>query len=145
MFVFVSNAGTQEVARYDCSNSYAEKVYCLTNSYRKDNGLSQLEYSEELIEVSKQKSDHMCENNYFSHDYEDRNWTYYIENNSIKYEKAGENLARYFNDPSDAMKALVASPTHKDNLLGDYTHLGVYTASCNGINYTTQTFAKMAY
>ena len=127
-----------------CDNTdYASQLQCNTNYYRADNGLKPLYNDDRLVEVSKQKSDDMCNRKYFAHDYQGESWTRFIENAGVDYIKAGENLARGFDSPQDAFTALVASPTHKDNLLGDYTHIGVYTTSCEGKNYTTQTFAKL--
>ena len=125
------------------STDYASQLQCDTNHYRANNGLEPLYNDERLVEVSKQKSDDMCKRNYFAHDYQGRKWTYFIKNSDVPYKKAGENLAKGYDTPSDALEALIASPTHRANLLGDYTHIGVYTASCGGKNYTTQTFAKL--
>lgn len=125
-------------------NTYASEVHCLTNYARAENSLPLFTYSPELEEVSKQKSNEMCELGYFSHDLGERDWTYFIKNSGIKYSKAGENLARGYQTAPEAVQALLESPKHYQNIMGDYTHLGVYMASCDGKNYTTQTFAKMA-
>ena len=122
---------------------YASVLQCETNHYRADNGLKPLYNDDRLVEVSKQKSDDMCNRKYFAHDYQGESWTRFIKNAGVDYLKAGENLAKGYNTPSDALKALIASPKHKAAILGDYTHIGVYTASCDGKNYTTQTFAKL--
>lgn len=126
----------------DCEG-YAKEVYCETNYARGAEKLPLLKYSEELEEVSKQKSNDMCVNNYFSHDYKGRNWTHFIDNSEITYKQAGENLAKGYQTAPEAVQALLNSPTHYENIMGDYTHIGVYTTSCDGKNYTTQTFAKL--
>ena len=127
-----------------CDNTdYASQLQCETNHYRADNGLKPLYNDDRLVEVSKQKSDDMCKRKYFAHDYQGESWTRFIENAGVDYIKAGENLAKGFDSPSDALQGLIASPMHKAAMLGDYTHIGVYTASCEGMNYTTQTFAKL--
>lgn len=126
----------------DCEG-YAKEVYCETNSARISEKLPLLKYSDELEEVSRLKSEDMCKNNYFSHDYNGRRWTYFIKSIGIDYKKAGENLAKGYQTAPEALQALLNSPSHYDNIMGDYTHIGVYTASCGGKNYTTQTFAKL--
>ena len=139
----INSYSPKQIAVDYCNDDYANQIYCQTNNYRIENNLDKLSYSIELTYISKQKSDDMCERKYFSHDYEGRSWVYFIQNSDIVYLKAGENLAKGYDTASEAMQALINSPTHKDNIIGDYTHIGVYTAECGGINYTTQTFAKL--
>lgn len=126
----------------DCS-TYANKVFCLTNDARARAGKNSLSYSYELEKVSMAKSKDMCKRNYFAHDYNGDKWTRFIKQSGINYSRAGENLAKGYQTSSEAVQALINSPTHYENILGDYTHIGVYTESCGGINYTTQTFAKL--
>ena len=125
------------------SKDYATRVFCLTNDYRQSKNKTPLIYSPELVEVSRSKSEDMCKNKYFSHDYNGRSWTYFINESPLKYNPAGENLAKGFTIPLNAVQALIKSPGHEANLSGDYTHLGVYTEYCNGLNLTTQTFVKL--
>lgn len=146
--IIANNTEAKTQAPYNymaiCENTtYAAQVHCLTNYERGEDSEQPLMVSETLIEISKQKSEHMCENNYLSHDYLNRKWTYYIEKSGLNYSKAGENLARGFDIPEKSVDALMNSPKHKDNILGDYNYLGVYTVFCNGDYYTTQTFAKL--
>ena len=70
-------------------------------------------------------------------------WTKFIKQSGIDYSKAGENLAKGYQTPSKAVQALINSPTHYKNIIGDYTHIGVYTEDCGGKMLTTQTFAKL--
>ena len=48
-----------------------------------------------------------------------------------KYRNGGENLAAGFSRPEDAVKAWMASPTHRDNILGKYQYEGV--AVCDNV------------
>lgn len=89
------------------------------------------------------KSKDMCKRNYFSHDYNGESWTKFIKQSGIDYSRAGENLARNYQTPLEAVQGLINSPTHYENIIGDYTHIGVYTEPCGGLNITTQTFAKL--
>lgn len=127
-----------------CSKeTYALELQCLTNEYRQDKGLETLYTSDALVEVSKLKSKDMCEKGYFSHDYKGESWTRFIDSTDITYIRAGENLAKYYATPELAIDALINSPTHEANLVGDYSHIGVYTEYCEGAYFTTQTFAKL--
>lgn len=124
-------------------DTYAHKLFCLTNDNRDQNGKNKLKYSLELEKVSQEKSKDMCKNDYFSHDYNGESWTRFIKQSGIDYSAAGENLAKGYSTSEDAMKALMNSPTHYDNIMGDYTHIGIYTEECGGKMLTTQTFAKL--
>lgn len=127
----------------DCEKSYANELHCLVNDYRLNKGLPLLQNSPELEKVSKKKSDDMCDRNYFAHNYQGASWTRFLKEAGVSYLSAGENLAKGYETPQEASQALLASPKHYENIVGDYTHLGVYTASCGGKKYTTQTFAKL--
>lgn len=127
---------------FDC-DTYAHKLFCLTNDNREQNGKTKLNYSLELEKVSQAKSKHMCENNYFSHDYNGESWTKFIKQSGIDYAVAGENLAKGYSTPEDAMTALMNSPKHYENIMDDYTYIGIYTEECGGKMFTTQTFAKL--
>jgi len=136
----VSSISEKSSYMHQC-NDYQTQVYCFTNDYRVANGLQPLEYSQELVDSSSLKSKSMCENNYFSHDYNGTSWKARLH--GFNYSFYGENLAKGYETPSSAVQALIDSPTHKANIVGDYTHLGVYAEYCNGKLYTTQTFAKL--
>jgi hypothetical protein len=51
---------------------------------------------------------------------------YFITQNNYAYRYAGENLARDFSNPESIVKAWLASPSHRDNLLNSkYQDIGV--------------------
>lgn len=116
--------------------TYASEVFCQTNEYRVNNGLHQLLYSAEAERTAKARAEHLCETSTFTHD----GWTDFVR---FEYIKAGENLAKGFNSPQEAFTALVNSPTHLDNIVGDWTHSGVYTEPCGGRNITVSIFMKV--
>ena len=132
----------EATADVDCS-TYAHKVFCLTNDARAKAGKKRLLYSYELEKVSMAKSKDMCKRSYFSHDYNGEKWTRFIEQSGINYRKAAENLAKGYSTPENAVQGLIDSPKHYKAIIGDYTYIGVYTEPCGGLNYTTQTFAKL--
>lgn len=141
---FIEEVSANEITTSEVNcDTYARKVYCGTNEARLSAGKTKLSYSLELEQVSKKKSDDMCARSYFSHDYQGRSWEYFLKDSGLPYSASGENLAKGFNTPDSAVKALINSPSHYDNMISDYTHIGVYTTECGGTNYTTQTFAKL--
>lgn len=142
VFTFNSNNTSDIAIEKDCS-SYAGEVFCLTNDARNKVGKRSLAYSYELEKVSMAKSKDMCERNYFAHDYNGESWTRFIKQRGVDYSMAAENLAKGYQTPSEAVQALINSPKHYEAIMGDYTHIGVYTEPCGSLNLTTQTFAKL--
>lgn len=126
----------------DCS-TYAHEVFCLTNDARARAGKKRLLYSYELEKISMAKSKDMCRRSYFSHDYDGESWIRFIKQSGIDYSRVGENLAKGYHTPQKAVQALINSPTHYENIIGDYTYIGVYTEPCGGKMLTTQTFVKL--
>lgn len=122
---------------------YASEIHCLTNYARVENRLKPLIPNDILIEVSKNKSEDMCKRGYFSHDFQGRSWEYFIKSSGITYTRAGENLAKGYKTPETATEALLNSPKHYENIMGNYTHMGIYSLDCNGVILTTQTFASL--
>lgn len=116
--------------------NYASKIHCLTNDHRESIVKPLLKYSAEAESIAKKRADHLCKTNTFSHN----NWESFVD---IEYVKAGENLTRNFDDSSKAFDALLDSPTHKENIESDWTHLGVYTNACSGSNITVQIFIQV--
>ena len=144
LFVLSYYSGREDTYSYSgvCSrNTYASEIHCLTNAYRQEHGLSLLKQSNELESISLKKSKDMCDRNYFDHNYNGELWTRYVD--EIEYKSAGENLAKGYERPSEAFDALIKSPLHKANIVGKYTHLGVFSYYCKGQMLTTQTFARL--
>ena len=142
VFYFTNRTTSDATIEVDCS-TYAHEVFCLTNDARAKAGKKRLLYSYELEKVSMAKSKDMCKRSYFSHDYNGEKWTRFIEQSGINYRKAAENLAKGYSTPENAVQGLIDSPKHYKAIIGDYTYIGVYTEPCGGLNYTTQTFAKL--
>ena len=123
---------TNQTCEFD---TYACKVYHLTNLHRESEGLDMLAYSNDAESVAEARAKHLCKTNTFSHD----GWTEFL---NIDYTKAGENLAIHYLTPQEATQALIDSPTHLENIEGDWTALGVYTEPCNEQDITVQIFVK---
>ena len=104
-----------------------QEVIDITNQYRLERGLTELQTNSLLNEAARQKAAHMFANNYWAHYSPDGTspW-WFFKNNGYSYTYAGENLARDFGDSQEVVKAWMASPTHKDNIVSSkYKEIGV--------------------
>lgn len=119
-----------------------QKMVDLVNGARKEAGLEPLKVDMRLVEISRQKSQDMIENNYFAH----TSPTYgspfdVLKNNGVTYRYAGENLAGA-PDVVSAHENLMASPGHRANILNpnfNYIGIGIIKGGPYG-NMFTQTF-----
>lgn len=105
----------------------AQKVFDQTNIQRQKDGLSPLIYNETLSKSAKAKAQDMFANDYWSHNSPQGKtpWTFF-DNVGYKYSVAGENLAKDFYDTDSLMKAWMASPTHKANIVHTrYQEIGI--------------------
>jgi hypothetical protein len=95
-----------------------QELLNLVNSERTKNGLSPLTMNTALTNAARQKAAHMFANNYWAHFAPDGTspW-YFIRGQGYNYIYAGENLARGFTTSYGAVKAWMASPTHRANIL----------------------------
>jgi hypothetical protein len=115
------------------SNINPQIIVELTNKQRNQHGVSSVFLNERLNEAARQKAADMFNKNYWAHYAPDGTtpWSFF-KNNNYNYIYAGENLARDFNDSDAVVKAWMASPTHKENILNPkYQDIGV--AVVNGI------------
>ncbi len=109
------------------ANISPSEIVELTNNKRAEAGASSLVYNLQLELAAREKGKHMLENDYWAHVAPDGTepWAFFVDA-GYKYRYAGENLARDFSNPQDAVDAWMASPTHKDNLLSTkYSEIGV--------------------
>lgn len=81
------------------------------------------------------RAEYLCATKTFTHDgwYSSLFW----DKGHLKYQVQGENLAQGFIDATttktnynDVQAAFMASPEHRDNILGDYTAVG-FGHACN--------------
>ncbi len=116
------------------------KIIELTNAQRLNSGLGEVKLNSELSQAAAAKAADMFAENYWAHvsPQGTEPW-YWISNSGYKYQHAGENLARDFSNPSDIVKAWMASPTHKQNLMdARYKDIGVAVVDgyINGVETT---------
>lgn len=61
----------------------------------------------------------------------------------VAWRRIGENVGWHTDGVAAVHSAYMASPPHRQNILGDWTHLGVGYATANGRTYTVQVFVKL--
>ena len=102
----------------------------LTNEERTHETLGTLKRSPLLDEAANLKAQDMAKYSYFAH-YSPTGvspW-FWFDKVSYNFLHAGENLAVYFTDSGDVVKAWMNSPAHRDNILNEnFTEIGVGTA-----------------
>ncbi len=108
--------------------TYKESAACrIVNEYREDHGLRPLAISEDLTSKARVKARDMKDRNYFGH----QSPTYgspfaMMQQLGVSYSSAGENLAMGFEDPGQVVRAWMASPSHRANILSPrYTTMGI--------------------
>lgn len=104
-----------------------QEVIKLTNEKRVQAGLSPLKENQLLSQAALQKGQNMLEKDYWAHTGPDgtQPWAFFSKV-GYKYRYAGENLARDFTNPKDAVEAWMASNSHRDNLMSaKYQEIGI--------------------
>jgi uncharacterized protein YkwD len=135
-------AKSQVVVNYTYSPSELQTMK-LINDYRVSVGLSALEKINYISVQSEDHDEYMITNNVVNHDgFVDRS------ENIIKTQGAktvGENIAYNYSTPEAAVNAWLNSPSHKENIVGNYTHFGISIREnpVTGKKYYTNIFAKI--
>ncbi|MDK2919704.1 MAG: hypothetical protein PWQ37_2437 [Candidatus Petromonas sp.] len=133
------------VPLFNTIKAIEKEVIRLTNLERQKYGLKPLKHNWELSRVARYKSEDMKNRGYFSH----TSPTYgspfeMMRNFGIKYQTAGENLAKGQNSPQEVVRAWMGSSGHRANILNrSFTEIGVgYAEDYRGQKYWTQMFIK---
>ena len=115
----------------------------LINSYRAATGLKTLEKMSYLSVKSEEHNNYMITQNAASHD----NFIARSENiiKTVSAIKVSENIAYNYNTPQAAFDAWMNSTGHKENIKGDFTHIGIAIREnpVNGKKYYTTIFVKI--
>lgn len=102
----------------------------LTNTERQKAGLSLVKENEALNKAAALKAQNMFAENYWAHFAPSGKspWDF-ILGAGYRFTFAGENLAKNFSDSDNVVKAWMASPTHRDNILNSkYQDIGIAVA-----------------
>ena len=124
-----------------------KKVFDLINEQRAENGLSELDWSDEVAEIARLHSENMANFSFFSHTdldglmVNDRADLLGIK----KWRAIGENIAfnhGYKNPAESAVQRWMQSPTHRENLLNNrWRESGIGIAVTeDGTYYFTEVF-----
>jgi len=118
-----------------------------TNAFRVSRGLPALLWDDIAARTSREHSQDMADNNYFSHNSRDGSTPFQrFTRNGGRFNSAGENIAAGFIMGIDYHNEWLNSTTgHRDNLLGSFTHLGVghgHNASSMYRTYMSQFFFR---
>ena len=118
------------------------KLVTLINDYRASQGLNTLEVINHISHKSEEHNIYMIDNKVVNHDYFQQR-----SNNLVQVlgaAKVGENIAYNYQSAESAMSAWLNSPAHRENIEGDYTHLGISVTidQSTGKKYYTNMFMK---
>lgn len=119
------------------STDWSQEVIRLINAERQKRKLEPLSYDAPLTQIAIIKAQDMVNRNYFEHvsPYYGAPWdlaTLF----DYSYTSFGENIARNIPSPVVAVKAWMASPSHRDNILkAHYTNTGVAVSKDSKGNY----------
>lgn len=110
-----------------------DEVVNLTNQERAKAGLTPLTIDPLLTQAAQSKATDMLSFNYWAHisPTGTQPWKF-IQDTGYTYRYAGENLGRDFSNTSSLVKAWMASPTHRENILNNkYLNIGVAVVDGN--------------
>ncbi|MFN7098740.1 MAG: CAP domain-containing protein [Flavobacterium sp.] len=137
-----NNAKVEKVTSYQY-NTVEIETMDLINKYRVSKGLKALERINHMSFKSEEHDMYMIENNVVNHD----NFISRSENimKALGATNVSENIAYNFNTPEGVLNAWLASPSHKQNIEGNFTHFGlaIKIHPVNGRKYYTNIFAKI--
>ncbi|WP_324690596.1 CAP domain-containing protein [Flavobacterium cheonhonense] len=123
-------------------NETESKLITLINDYRQSKGLNPLTVINHISYKSEEHNFYMIDNSVVNHDYFQQRSDNLVR--VLGAEKVGENIAYNYQTAESAMSAWLNSPSHKANIEGDYTHLGISVTinPDNGKKYYTNMFIK---
>lgn len=136
-----SESSNQRVMNYTYNSSELEAMNII-NEYRVSVGLLPLQQINHVSFKSEEHDDYMIANNVVNHN----NFVERSENiiSVLGAKRVGENVAYNYNTPQSAVTAWLNSPSHKQNIVGDYTHFGIaIKTNEQGKKYYTNIFVKI--
>jgi uncharacterized protein YkwD len=114
------------------------------NHDRLVHGLKALNIDPTLNLAALAKAEDMIQQNYFAHTSPSGTtpW-HWFKSLGYEYTYAGENLAQGFQDPDELENALMASPSHRANILSPfYSQVGLAVATVNNTNVVVEFFGS---
>ncbi len=108
------------------AESYEKISFCLINSIRVRFGLPVLQYDTNMAKIAAAHSQDMISRHYFAHlNREGLEVDGRIKAAGYSYRCCGENIAKDHPSAMSAHENYLNSPGHRDNILGDFKHVGV--------------------
>lgn len=109
------------------ANLSVEKIINDTNIERQKAGLPPLVFNANLSKAATLKAQNMFVENYWAHfSPSGKDPWGFITGAGYKFSYAGENLARNFSSSDDVVKAWMASPSHRENIMNSkYQDIGI--------------------
>ena len=118
------------------------ETMALINEYRASIGLVILKIDNYISHKSEEHNTYMINNKMASHNGFVTRTNDII--NTLDAKMVGENVAYNFSTSKAVVNSWLNSPTHKKNIVGDYTHFGIsIRQNPEGKNYYTNIFAKL--
>jgi uncharacterized protein YkwD len=115
----------------------------LINAHRVSKGLNPLEKINHMSYKSEEHDYYMIANNVVNHN----DFVARSENimKTLGAVSVSENIAYNYNTPQAVLNAWLASPSHKENIEGNFTHFGIAIKEnpATGKKYYTNIFAKI--
>lgn len=104
-----------------------DTIVALTSRAREQEGLGALNVDSKLQKIAERKAADMAEKGYFSHTGpEGKKIGDWAKESGYKFGIFGENLAEGFEDEEDVLRAWMASPSHRKNILEPkYENIGI--------------------
>ena len=136
-----SSTATMKVMDYSYDSSELEAMN-LINTYRVSVGLNALQQINHISYKSEEHDHYMIRNNVVNHN----DFVARSENliSVLGAKRVGENIAYNYNSSQSVVNAWLNSPTHKENIEGDYTHFGIsIRTNPDGKKYYTNIFVKI--
>lgn len=121
--------------------SIADEILQLVNTHRASIGKEPLSENTLATQLSKDHTSFMINQGEISHDnFDDRADRLFDEENATN---VGENVAFGQQSAKAVMEAWLNSSGHRENIEGDFTHIGIGVIKNNaGVYYFTQVFLK---
>ena len=136
-----SSSATMKVMDYTYNSSELDAMN-LINTYRVSVGLNALQQINHISYKSEEHDHYMIANDVVNHN----DFVARSENliSVLNAKRVGENIAYNYNTPQSVVNAWLNSPTHKENIEGDYTHFGIaIKTNQEGKKYYTNIFVKI--
>ena len=124
-------------------NTIELETMSLINAHRVSKGLNALEKINHMSYKSEEHDLYMIANNVVNHN------DFVARSENIKKtlgaSSVSENIAYNYNTPQAVLSAWLASPGHKENIEGNFTHFGIAIKAdpATGKKYYTNIFAKI--